>query len=328
MRYLSNPRILFLSPFLLIFLAAGPVFSQETEIAKFPSRPVTLVVPFSAGGSTDLAIRLLAKEAEKHLGQSIVVLNKPGGGGSVGVASVAAAKPDGYTIGHLPGGAPLFIMPFLEKLPYHPLKDFRCIMQLVDLNFAVIVKAGSPFKTFRDLIEYARQNPKKATYGTNAPNSISNLITEQIAKKEGVQFTHIPFKSSPEYQTAVLGGHVQFAVGDFNFSMVEAGETRILLFLGEKRSDEYPQVPVIRELGYDLRCPVILGIFGPKGLPDEIARKLEDALTKATKEPAFIKGMKDLHLTVFYRNSKELTDYVAINFELFHRILKDMNLIK
>jgi tripartite-type tricarboxylate transporter receptor subunit TctC len=308
--------------FILLFANGG--LSQEV----YPSRPVTFIVPFPPGGSTDLGYRLLTKETEKHLGQPIVVVNKPGGGGTVGVSAIASAKPDGYTIGQSPSGGFLAIMPHIEKIPYHPIKDLRYIMQFAELNFGVLVKADSSFKSFKDLISYARQNPKKLTYGTNAPNSISNLIMEQIAKKEGVQITHIPFKGSAEYQTALLGGHVLFVVGEFNYSYLEGGQARVLLFLGEKCSEEYPQVPVVKDLGYDIPCPVYNGVAGPKGLPDEIVRKLGEAFTKGTKEPAFVKGMKDLHVTVFHRNSKELTDWAAYNYELFGKILKEMGLVK
>jgi len=308
--------------FILLFANGG--LSQEV----YPSRPITFIVPFPPGGSTDLGYRLLTKETEKHLGQPIVVINKPGGGGTVGVSAIASAKPDGYTIGQSPSGGFLAIMPHMQNIPYHPIRDLRYIMQFAELNFGVLVKADSSFKSFKDLISYARQNPKKLTYGTNAPNSISNLIMEQIAKKEGVQMTHIPFKGSAEYQTALLGGHVLFVVGEFNYSYLEGGQARVLLFLGEKRSEEYPQVPVVKDLGYDIPCPVYNGVAGPRGLPDEIVRKLGEAFTKGMKEPAFVKGMKDLHVTVFHRNSKELTDWAAYNYELFGKILKEMGLVK
>jgi len=325
---LLKPRmsiLLFLIPLLLLPELVHP---QEEEIAKYPSRPVTFIVAFPAGGSTDLSYRLLIKETEKYLGQPIVVVNKPGGGGTIGVSAVASAKPDGYTIGMSPSGGFLAIIPYLEKIPYHPLKDLKYIMQFADLNFGALVKADSPFKSFKDLIAYARQNPKKLTYGTNAPNSISNLIMEQVAKKEGVQMTHIPFKGSADYQTALLGGHVFFTVGEFSYSLLEGGQTRVLLFLGEKRSEEYPQIPTLKDLGYDIPCPVFNGVAGPKDLPDEIAKKLEEAFTKGTKEQAFIKGMKDLHVTLLHRSSKEFTDHATYNYERFGKILKEMGLIK
>jgi tripartite-type tricarboxylate transporter receptor subunit TctC len=325
-RAVTKFQILFLAVMVLVLAVTCPAVAQQ-EAAKYPARPITFVVPFSPGGSTDLAVRIIAKEAERYLGQPIVVTNKPGGGGSVGVSAVAVAKPDGYTIGQSPGGAPLFIMPFLEKLPYDPVKDIRYIMQFVELNFAILVKNDAPFKNLKDLIEYGRQNPGKMIYGTNAPNSISNLIIEQVAKKEKIQTKHIPFKSSPEYQAALLGGHVLFALGDFNYSLVDSGQIRLLAFVSEKRSAIYTQVPTLRELGYDIPCPVFLSIMAPKGTSDEIIKKLEDAFSQAMRQPAFINGMKDLRLTIHYRDSKELTEYVARNYDAFGKLLKELGLL-
>ncbi len=295
---------------------------------KYPTRPINLIIPFSPGGSSDLAVRLLAKESEKYLGQPVVVVNKAGGGGTIGTAAVATAKPDGYTIGQCPGGAPLFTMPYLEKIPYNPVKDLKFLMEFVDLTFGVIVKADSPFKTFKDVVAYARQNPGKVTYGTNAPNSISNLVLEQVARKEKVHFTHIPFKSSPEYQAAVLGGHIMFCAGDFNYSMIEANQTRVLAILSEKRSPDYPDTPTLKDLGYDVPCPVFLGLIGPKAMPDEYAKKVEEAFAAALKEPAVIKGIRELRLSILYRNSKEFSEYVGSNYEFFGKLLKEMGLTK
>jgi tripartite-type tricarboxylate transporter receptor subunit TctC len=310
----------------LTFLCAftGAALTQES----YPTRPVNFIVPWPPGSTTDLGFRLLTKETEKHLGQPIVVVNKPGGGGTVGVSALASSKPDGYTIGQGPSGGFLVIKPYLEKIPYHPLKDLTYIVECAEPVFGVMVKADSPFKTFKDLIVYARQNPKKLTYGTNAPNSIANLIMEQIAKKEGVQITHIPFKGSAEYQTALLGGHVLFTAGEFNFSFLEGGQTRVLLLLGDKRPEDHPDIPLSKDLGYDVPCPVLDGVAGPKGLPEYITKKLEAAFTRGMNEPAYVKGMKELHLTIHHRNSKEYTDVVTANYEIFGKVLKDMGLIK
>ncbi len=310
---------------LVLFLSIQAGYAAD---AKYPERPINFIIPFSAGGSSDLAVRLLAKEAEKHLGQPLVIINKAGGGGTIGTAAIASAKPDGYTIGQCPGGAPLFTMPYLERIPYNPIKDLKFIMEFVDLTFAVIVKADSPFKTFKDMVAYARQNPGKVTYGTNAPNSISNLVIEQVAKKEKIRLTHIPFKSSPEYQAAVLGGHIMFCAGDFNYSMIEAGQTRALAVLTERRNPDYPDTPTLKDLGYDAPCPVFLGLIGPKAMPDDMAKKVEEAFSAALKEPTVVKGIKELRLTVLYRNSKDFGDYVASNYEFFGKLLKEMGLAK
>ncbi len=158
---------------------------------------------------------------------------------------------------------------------------------------------------------------------------MQNIIMEQIAKRENVQITHIPFKGTPEVQTALLGGHILFGAGDFNASLAEAGQIRILVLLRDERSAEYPKTPILKDLGYDIPCPMTVNVFGPKGIPEGIAQKIEDAYTRAMKEPAFIKGMKeDLLLPLVYRNHKDLTDYTNYNYEVYGKFLKGMGLIK
>lgn len=309
----------------LFFVASG--YPQEADIAKFPSRPITFVVPLPPGGPTELGIRLISKEAEKYLGQPIVIVNKPGGSLTIGIAVIAAAKPDGYTVG-MCGHSGMFVAPFLEKLPYHPIRDLKPIMQFGGMNFGVFVKADSPFKTFEDLIAFARQNPNKLTYGSSGANSMQYIIMSQVAKKENVQITHIPFKGTPEVQTALLGGHILFGAGDFNAPLAEAGQIRILVLLKDERSAEYPKTPILKDLGYDVPCPMFTPVFGPKGIPEGIADKLEEAYTKAMKEPAFIKGMKDLRTLIFYRNRTELGDYVTHTYEVTNHFLKELGIIK
>jgi tripartite-type tricarboxylate transporter receptor subunit TctC len=307
-----------LCAFILLFVSERG-YAQE----KFPARPINFIIPIPPGGPTDLAFRLLAREAEKTLGQPVVVVNKPGAGQSIGMAAIAVAKPDGYTIGQS-GNSGLLLVPHMEKVPYNSVKDFRQIIQCGGFNFGVIVKNDSPFKSFKDVVTYARQNPKKITYGSTT-NSIQYLIMEQIAKKEKVQLTHIPFKGTPEVETALLGGHIVVGVGDFSYAQVEAGQTRVLVLLREEKSEEYPQVPILKDLGYrDVPAPYYLGLCGPKGISDGVVKRLEEAYAKAMKEPAFVNGMKELHLPVLYRNSKDLDEYVQRNYEIFGKIFKEI----
>jgi len=305
---------------LLLFAHFG--YGQQTEVTKYPNRPVTFIVPLSAGSGGDLVSRLIAKEAERFLGQPITVVNKPGGSYAIGVSAVAVSKPDGYTIGYTPV-ASLFITPFLEKLPYHPIKDLQRIIQFGEMNFGVAVKNDSSFKSFKDLIAYARQNPRKLTYGTGAVYSSGNLAIERIAKKEGLQFTHIPFKGGSEFQAALLGGHIHFTAGDLNHALLEAGQTRLLLLFAESPRPEYPHTPTLKDIGYDIPYPAMTSVSGPKGLPEEIIKKLEDAFFKAMKEPAFIKGMKELHLTIVHRSSKEAEEYVSHTYHVFEKLIRE-----
>ena len=311
----------------LAFAVPGLADALEAEGARFPTQPINFILSLPAGSAGDMASRLISKEAEAILGKPIIIVNKPGGAHTIATATIAKAKPDGYTIGYVPP-SPLFTVPFFEKLNYNPIEDLQAIIQYGEMRFGVITAPNAPFKTFKEMIEYARKNPGKMTYGTGGQNSIANISMEKIAREEHVRFTHIPFKASTEYQTALLGGHVMFSAGEVNASLLEAGELRLLLLFTEQRLPEYPQVPVLKELGYKTSYPSLLAVMGPKGMPPGVLKKLEDAYTTASRQPKVIKGMSEMHLSMVYRNSRELTDYVIRNHELYGQMIKEMNLGK
>ena len=311
----------------LAFSAVTSAQAQDADVARYPQRPVNLIVAFSPGGTVDLAFRLVAREVEKILGQPVVVLNRAGGGGNIAVAALASARPDGYTVGQVPGQT-IFVMPYLEKLQVNPARDLTFIAQFAEANFAIVVRKDAPFASLKDLVAYARRHPDKLNYGTNAATGVANLVVDQVGKKENVQFTNVPFKGSPEAQTALLGGHIAFTAGEFNSSLVESGQIRVLALFSEKPRPEYPQTPTLKELGYDFPAPVFHVIAGPKGMPEGIVKKLEDAIARAVKEPRFLKGAQELRIPIVYRGSKELAEYVARNYEVFGKLLAEMGLAK
>jgi len=320
---ISKSKYFIISLFLLIFLSKI-CFSQEV----FPSRPVTFITPLPPGSTGDIAPRLICKSAEKYLGQSIIVVNKPGGATVIGTSAIANSKPDGYTVGYTPPSG-MLIAPYVEKVPYHPLNDFQQIIQFTEANFGVTIKSNSPFKNFKDIIIYAKQNPGKLTYATKGVHDIANITFVQILKKEGIQMKMMPFKGGSEIMSALLGGHVNIGVGDFNYSLLESGEIRLLLLLGEKLRSEYPQTPILKDLGYDiLPAPIFLNIAGPKGIPAERLKKLEDAFTQAMNESTFINGLKELRFPIVYRNSREMTNLVHNYFYYYGSLLKEIGLIK
>ncbi len=315
---------LFLCSIIILFI---PVlgYSQGEEIGKYPSRSVTFVITAPPGAGSDLASRLLIQKAERFLGQPITPVNKTGGGFAIGTAAIAASKPDGYTIG-CAGHPAVFVVPHVEKVPYHPVRDFKWVMQFGFMTLGVTVKNDSPLKSFKDLITQAKQS--KLIYGSAGVGSFGHIVMEQIAKKEGALLTHIPFKGGPDTQKALLGGHVQFITGDVNYSLIEAGEARLLALIADFPSMEYPNVPILKDLGYDIPAPAILNVSGPKDLPEGISKKLEEAFARAMKEESFIKGMKDLHYSIHYRNGQSLSDYVSRNYETYGKFLKEMGLAR
>lgn len=317
---------------LLLFCLFGlcgvnAVPAQEIDPARFPERPINLVVAFSPGGTVDLAFRLMAREMERILGQPVVVLNRPGGGGNLAVAAIASARPDGYTFGQVPTQT-IFVMPFIEKLQYNPAIDLTFIAQFAEANFAIVARKDSSYASLKDLIADARRNPDKLTYGTNAATGVANLVIEQIGRRENVRFTNVPFKGSPEAQAALLGEHIAFMAGEFNSSMVENGPFRVLALFSDKSRAEYPKVPALKDLGYDIPAPVFYVIAGPKGMPEAIVRRIDEAVARTVREPRFIKGAQELKVSVVYRNHKELAEYVARNYEYFGKLLAEMGLAK
>lgn len=321
-----NVKVLFLS-LSIAFTTVVSGHAQDKALDAYPTRPINFIVPMPPGTGADLACRMFAKEVKKFLGQPLVVLNKPGATQTIAAAAVASAKPDGYTIGYA-SQLGLFFGPLLETVPYHPVKDLRMIVQVGSTNVAVTVKGDSSFKRFEDVIAFARQNPKKLIYGTTGSGSLSHLAMGMIGKKEKVELIHIPFKGAPETQAALLGGHILVGTGDFNYSLVESGQIRILLLIAENHSTDYPHIPIMKDLGYDVPAPIIMSIICPRGIHDKIARKLEEAFTKMIKGPDFIKGMKELRYTIVYRDSRQVSEYVARNYEAVAEMLKGMGFRK
>jgi tripartite-type tricarboxylate transporter receptor subunit TctC len=301
----------------------------QGEDAAYPSKPVTFVIPSPAGGTADLACRLLLKSAERFISQPFVAVNRTGASFTIANAAIASSKPDGYTIGYT-AMLGMLMAPFVmeQPVPYHPLKDFRQLIQFGNLNMAVTVKGDSPLRDIKDLIAFARQNPGRATYGTPGITSLGHLTMQQIARKEGVSLSIVPFRGGPEVQTALLGGHILLGTGDFNQSLIQSGQLRILFMIGESRSADYPEKPLAKDLGYDFPVPLYLSAAAPAGTPDDIARKLEQAFYQAMHTEEFIKGMKDLRINIFHRDSRELTQYMANAYQVYGALLRDLGLAK
>ena len=276
--------------------------------AKFPEKPVTLILPWPPGGSSDLVTRQLAEVAGKLLGQPIIVDNRAGGSGTLAPAGMAAtAKPDGYTICHIPGT--VFRFPSMQKTTYDPLKDFTYIIQLSGFVLATAVLADGPFKTWRDVIDYARANPGKFSYASPGVATGLHLGMEMIAEREGVRFLHVPMKGVAESQSAVLGGHVMMIAETTTFRpMVDAGKFRAMNVWGAQRLKTWPDVPTLQELGYPFVFDAPYGLAGRKGMDPAIVQKLHDAFKTALEDPSVLAVMARFDKVPRYLNS---ADYAA-----------------
>jgi tripartite-type tricarboxylate transporter receptor subunit TctC len=195
-----------------MMVVTSVAFAQD-----YPVKPVTLIVPWPAGGPTDVTMRAMADAAAKHLGQPIVVENKAGGSGTVGPATMAAAsKPDGYTLAQMP--ITVYRLPLMQKTTWKP-EDFTYIIHLTGYVFAAFAGADTPFKKWEDVIDYAKKNPGKITYGSTGSGSSLHLGMEMLAEKSGVKFTHVPFKGAAEVNAAVAGGHVMLGARCIRLSL-------------------------------------------------------------------------------------------------------------
>jgi tripartite-type tricarboxylate transporter receptor subunit TctC len=284
--------------------------AQAQSAADYPSRPITLVIPFAAGVSADLLFRGIAEIASKHLGQPIIVDNKSGASGTLGPAVVATAKPDGYTIVQIP--LPVFRLALMQKVTYDPLKDFTYIINLAGYQLGAVVKADSQFKKWSDVIDYARANPGKFTYSTIGAATTPGLATALAAREAGVEMTHIPSKGGGESIAALLGGHVNMIVESPAWApLVAAGELRLLMVLGSQREKSWPDVPALKEVGYSFDFDSPTGIAGPKGMDPAIVQKLHDAFKKAYDDPSMPAHYDKIQYSRRYLNSADYTALAA-----------------
>jgi len=273
------------------------------QAQDFPTRPITLIVPWPAGGSTDTHLRKLAELAAKHLGQPIVVENKPGAGGMLGPLGMAqSAKPDGYTISQMTVAA--FRQPYMQKVDWDPIRDFTYIIGVSGYTFGVVVKSDSPFKTFDDFIAYAKANPGKLSYGSTGNGTSPHLLMEEVSAKANVQLLHVPFKGNADSTQALLGGHVMAqsdATGWGKF--VDAGTFRLLVTFGEERTRW--GAPTAKELGYDIVSYSPYGLVGTKGMDPKVVKILHDAFKKAMDDPENRKMLQQLDQVYWYKSTED-----------------------
>jgi len=293
----------------ILGLAAGLLLALAAQAQSFPAKPVTLIVPWPAGGSTDIYFRKLGEVTARHLGQNLVIENKPGGSGMNGPATMAkTARPDGYTISQLTISA--FRVPHMQKVDWDPLTDFTYIIGLAGYTFGVVVKADSPFKTFNDLLDYARANPGKLSYATPGTGTSLHLAMEEVASKAGVQFLHVPFKGYADGAIALMGGHVMVQVDSTGWAkQVDAGAQRLLATLGDKRTRW--GAPTVKELGVDTVSASPFGLVGPKGMPRDVVKTLHDAFKKSLDDPDYLKLLATLDQPAWYQSGEDYARWAA-----------------
>jgi tripartite-type tricarboxylate transporter receptor subunit TctC len=307
----------------MLALFGGVAMAQD-----YPSKPITLIVPWPAGGSTDIAMRAIADAASKTLGQPIAVDNKAGGGGTVGPATMAAtAKPDGYTISQIP--ITVFRLPLMQQVSWDSSKDFSYIVHLTGYTFGVTTNADSQFKTWKDVVDFAKQNPGKVTYATPGAGTSLHIGMEQIAGLAGIKLTQVPFKGGAETNAAVLGNHTMLQADSTGWRpLVDAGKLRLLMVWTDKRSPNFPDAPTLKELGYPMVYDSPFGIAGPKGMDPKIVAKLHDAFKKAIEDPAVIATLAKYDMVPNYKNTEDYKKFVAEVTDSERKVIDHLGLSK
>ena len=307
----------------VLTLTCTVLSAQET----WPLKPISLVVPFAAGSGTDSVARVIAQKLSERLKQQVVVDNKAGASAQIGAEFVSKAKADGYTLLMTTNTSHSANPSLFKTLRYDPIKDFTPIVRTGDLPFALVVNANSPIKTVKDLIENARANPGKFSYAT--PNSTSLVSSETIRVMAKIDILGIPYKSSPQALTDLIGGQVQMYVVDFGSGLpsMKAGKVRVLASMAAKRSNILPEVPPMADTlpGFDLIS--WNGIFGPAALPRPIVERLANEIQALLAEKDVQEKLANIGFEVSPSKSpEEFSKYVSDQLALWSRLIRQANI--
>ncbi|WP_206934295.1 tripartite tricarboxylate transporter substrate binding protein [Roseococcus thiosulfatophilus] len=293
---------------------AAPLATPRLAGAQsgFPTRAVRLIVPWPPGGSSDVQLRNLAEMAQRHLGQPVVIENRAGAGGTLHAIHMAReARPDGYTVGQM--HLSVVRRPFLVRQPqWDTTTDFTHIIGLTGWLFGIAVRADSPIRTFQDLLAEARRRPGELSYSTSGIATTNHLAMEDISARERVEFTHVPFRGATEGITAVLGGQVTMIADSSTWAPhVEAGRMRALCVWSAERASRFPDVPTLRELGYDIVVTSNYGISGPPRMDTGIVRILHDAFKQALMSEENTRVRNQFDMPTVYLDSEQYRDFIV-----------------
>ena len=301
--------------------------SPWARAQAYPSRPITLMIAFPAGGPTDITMRVLAENASKILGQTVVIENRSGAGGTLPAQALQTAKPDGYTLAQIPLG--VFRLPYTTKINWDPVKDISYILCVTGYAFGVVVPADSPFKEWKDFVAYAKANPGKLNYGSTGALTSPHLTMEEIAQKLGIQLNHIPYRGSAPLMQDLLGGQLMAGADSTGFAPhVEAGKLRLLNTWGAKRLARFPNTPTLMELGLGIVQASPYGIGGPKGMDPGLIKAVHDAFKQAMEMPNHVEVLAKYDQELLYMNSAQYTRFAEETFAKEKALVEKLGLAK
>ena len=304
--------------FVLSLMVVMPI-----QAADFPTKEVQIIIPWAAGGATDLIFRALAATTGKYLGKAVVVVNRPGGAGAVGYTEAAQAKPDGYTLAS--AVTPLTILPHQVTTAF-TYKSFEPIINVVSDPSMFLVRTDSQWKSLKEFLDYARKHPDMITVGNSGAGGGVHLVALAFEKAAGVKFNHIPFSGGGPSITALLGGHIH-AVSvspPEGIEHVKAGKLKIIALFSEKRFEMFPDVPTVKEQGIVFAMGMWRGLVAPKGTPADVIKKLHDAFKQGMDDPVFKKNAKDMAVNLSYLGPEAFGKLMAQDDEFFGKLVKEI----
>jgi len=318
--------------FFLMAATGGLLILHSLVLAQgaFPTRPVTIWIGFAPGGTTDIIIRPLAEGSEKSLGQKIVVMNKPGGGGAVCASLIAKEKPDGYTLAAFPD-TPILRSPHLTDLDYDAFRDFTHIIRVGAWKNVFVVRSDSPFKEWKDVVNWAKKNPGQLTFGNAGAGTATHLAMVMIAKKDGFTFRNVPFAGAAPLLSALLGGHVMVgATGPMTIHSHVLAKTLKVLLVNEREGLDYaPDAPTLEKMNYGFEVPNTVIICGPKGMPDQVREILQKSFIAGMKHEAFKKVAEEQEMLYADPLTGEaLLNYLKKWYGLYEVFIKEAGIYK
>ncbi|GAA0845506.1 Bug family tripartite tricarboxylate transporter substrate binding protein [Cupriavidus pauculus] len=302
--------------------------AAQAQEGSYPNRPVMLVVSAAAGGTTDLAARLISEPLAKALGQSVVVDNKPGGNGTIAAQAVQRAKPDGYTLLVQYSGYHV-ITPLLTKTSWDPVKDFAPVANLLSAPQVLVVRPGLPVKSLKELVAYAKANPNKLNYASSGNGSLQHVSTELLNQMAGIQITHVPYKGTGPAMTDLLGGNVDMTITTPPPLMghIAAGKLRPLVVTSKTRLPSLKDVPSAPEAGYpDLDVSSWFAMYAPVGTPKPVIDKLTTEIEKIMKTEAFRKKAEELGADARYMNPQQLDQFQKAELQRWAKVIKSADI--
>ena len=305
----------------LISLASGAAMAQA-----YPSRPIKLIVPFPAGGGTDIIAREVANKVATQQGWTVVVDNKPGSGGNLGVDAAAKAAPDGYTI-VLGQTSNLAINPTLyAKLPYNPLKDLAPVGLVASSPLVLCVATDSPFKTLADVIAAAKAKPEAINYASSGSGTVAHLAVEQFQKTAGIKLTHVPYKGAAQGATDLIGGQIQLYMSSIPtlIGHIRNGKMRAIAVTSDKRVNDLPNVPTVAESGFKgFEAVTWFGIAGPAAMPKDTVSKLNGAFNKALQDAEVKKKLEGQGADVLGGTPEQFAKLIQDDIARWGKVVKE-----